>query len=416
MNLTQKRWFLLAESCLVNLCIGSLYAWSVFVSPMTEHLGRISGRRIADLAIIFTVANIVGPVMTLTAGFINDRIGPRLVILAGGFLFGGGMFLSGFASSTGMFMLTYGVIVSLANGMIYSCTVSNVVKFFPDRRGLAGGLATAFYGISSVLVPPVANYLNNVFGVTTTFKILGVVMFAIISPAALFIVRCPPGFMPEGWQPPLNDVRQKDNDKDWKAMIKDPVFYIMILILCCGAFSGLMIISQISPMAQRMIGMNTAAAAFAVSVLALLNVCGRIMAGYLSDKFGIIKILAGAFFLSIIGLVFLFFSGSKDVAQFYGGIACVGFAFGALMGVFPGFTALQFGSKHNSVNYGIIFIGFAVSGYFGPTIMSAIRNATESYRLAFLVAICFTVGGLLLTFIYYRAVKVRITEPFPELG
>jgi hypothetical protein len=100
--------------------------------------------------------------------------------------------------------------------------------------------------------------------------------------------------------------------------------------------------------------------------------------------------------------------GNRDVVLFYGGIACVGFAFGSIIGVFPGFTALQFGSKYNSINYGIIFIGFAVSGYFGPTVMSVVRNASGSYQLAFLAAARFATGGLLLTFIYYRTVKIKI--------
>jgi MFS family permease len=341
----------------------------------------------------------------ITGGFINDRLGPRLVILIGGILFGGGMFLSGFANSPGMLIISYGLGVGLGVGMVYGCTVSNMVKFFPDHCGLAGGLGTASYGISSVLIPPVANFLNTIFGITLTFKILGIVMLVIITAASFFIIPCPSGFIPDGWHLSPGNNQKGRTGKDWKGMLADPIFYVMLLLLCCGAFSGLMVISQAAAVAQRMIGMSVTAAAITVSVLALLNTCGRIAAGFLSDKFGILKILIGVFILSIIGLLVLFFSSTGEVVYLYIGIACVGLAFGSIMGMFPGFTALQFGSTHNSVNYGIIFIGFAVSGFFGPSIMSAIWNNSGSYQPAFLVAIGFASCGVILTFIYRSITK-----------
>jgi MFS family permease len=372
---------------------------------MAEYLSQITGDAVTGLAIVFTVANTVGPVTMISGGFINDRLGPKLVILIGGILFGGGMFLSGFANSPGMLIISYGIGVGLGVGMVYGCTVSNMIKFFPDHRGLVGGLGTASYGISSVLIPPVANFLTTMFGITLTFKILGIVMLVIITAASFFIIRCPPGFVPDGWHLSPDSVRKGGTSKDWKGMLADPIFYVMLFLLCCGAFSGLMVISQAVVVAQRMIGMSMTAAAIVVSVLALLNTSGRIIAGFLSDKFGVVKTLVSVFVLSIIGLLVLFFSRTGDIVSFCIGIACVGLTFGSIMGMFPGFTALQFGSTHNSVNYGIIFIGFAVSGFFGPTIMSAIWNNSGSYQPAFLAAIGFASCGVILTFIYRSITK-----------
>ena len=153
MNLSKRRWIILAMSCLVNMCIGSLYAWSVFANPMAEHLSAVIGEHIAGLSIVFTVANSLGPITMISGGFINDKIGPHGVIFAGGLLFSCGMFLSGLVSTVGMLIVTYGVFIGLAMGLVYGCTISNSVKFFPDRRGFAGGIAAASYGISSVLVP-----------------------------------------------------------------------------------------------------------------------------------------------------------------------------------------------------------------------------------------------------------------------
>jgi MFS family permease len=350
----------------------------------------------------------------ISGGFINDKLGPRGVIFAGGLLFSCGMFFSGFVSSVGMLIVTYGIFIGLAMGLVYGCTISNSVKFFPDKRGFAGGIAAASYGISSVLVPPVANILIQNLGVSATFKILGSTTAIIISAASVFIQRCPPGFVPEGRQTSLPEkpvqggIKELTVDKDWKGMLADPVFYLMLLILLCGAFSGVMVISQVSPMAQRMIGMSVTAAAMAVSTLALLNTCGRLVAGFLSDKFGMVKTLIGIFILSIIGLMLLYFSGIGNSLRFYGGVACVGLAFGSIMGTFPGFTAAQFGSKNNSVNFGIMFIGFALAGYFAPTIMNMVYDKNSSYNMAFLVSVCLAIVGILLSLACASILKKRI--------
>ena len=183
-------------------------------------------------------------------------------------------------------------------------------------------------------------------------------------------------------------------------MLQTPTFYVLISLLTCGAIAGLMCIALASPLAQRMIGMSTAAATAAVSTLALFNVLGRIFAGLISDKIGRINTLALACLLSISGLYLLYISGEGDTQTFYVGISIIGICFGAFMGVFPGFTADQFGAKNNSVNFGIMFSGFAVAGYVGPTIMMSIFNATNSYKGAFLIGIGFSIAGLALTLIY----------------
>jgi MFS family permease len=367
---------------------------------MAEYLSSVIGQQISGLAVVFTVANSIGPVTMISGGFINDKLGPRWVILTGGVLFGWGMFFSGFASSVGVLIVTFGLGCGLGMGLVYGCTVSNTVKFFPDHRGLAGGLCTASYGLSSVIVPPIANSLIQTFGVTATFKILGIFIFVCISILAFFITPCPSDFIPEGWKPAQTTTAKAGKEKNWKGMLFDPAFYIMLLLLCCGAFSGLMVISQASPVAQRTIGMTVTSAAAVVSTLALLNASGRIIAGFLFDKLEIVKILLGIFTLSIIGLLMLYFAEIGTIPQFYVGIVAVGLAFGSIMGVFPAFTAFQFGAKNNSMNYGIMFIGFAAAGIAGPAIMSSIYSLNGSYRSAFIVAICLAISGIVLSVVY----------------
>ena len=229
----------------------------------------------------------------ISGGFINDRLGPRGVLLVGGSMFGVGMMLTGLASSVGGLIVTYGLVLGLGLGMAYGATISNSVKFFPDKKGLVGGIATATYGLSSVIIPPIANAIIQKAGIGNAFLILGGVFLAVILVCSFLVVKCPTGYAPEGYMPPVQAARAGGMDKNWKQMLQDPVFYVMIVMLTCGAFSGLMMTSQASPMAQKMVGMNVSLAATAVSVLALFNAAGRIVAGTLSDRFGRIAVLRG---------------------------------------------------------------------------------------------------------------------------
>lgn len=404
--LTKKRWAVLVASCLINLCIGSLYAWSVFATPMAEYLSGVLGGtalNAGNLAIVFIVANSIGPVTLISGGFINDKFGPKGVIFAGGLLFGAGMIGTGYANSVGMLIVGYGMGCGLGMGLVYGCTISNSVKFFPDKRGLIGGIATASYGISSVVIPPIANALIGSVGVLNAFRFIGIAFIVIICSGAFFIQQCPKGFVPTGYNPSVQQVDSAgETQKNWSQMLKAPVFYVMITMMTCGAVFGLMTISQTSSIAQNMIGMTVASATAAVSVLALFNAAGRVIAGYLSDIIGRINTMTIMLGLAIVGLLLLYFAGEGDVAKFYIGVSIVGLCFGSFMGVYPGFTADQFGAKNNSVNYGIMFIGFALAGYVGPTIMGKIYASTGTYQSAFLVAIGLAVVGLGLSVVYRK--------------
>ncbi len=405
MKTDKKRWLILASICVILLCTGSIYVWSVFASSMTEYFNNVLGLNLTsgDLVIVYTVANSLSPISMISGGWINDRLGPKKVVLLGAVMYGGGMIASGFATGVTYLIVSYGLITGLGIGLIYGTAISTAVKYFPDKRGLIGGITTAVYGMSSVVLPPIVTFIVGKADATVAFKILGVVFLAAIIVCALILEPCPVGYVPKGYVPAVNTAGGKD--MEWKAMIKTPVFYVMMLLLMSGAFSGMMITSQTSAVAQNMIGMTAAAASTAVSVLALFNAGGRVVAGYVSDKIGRINTLTITCAISIIGLMSLYLSGNGTTFSFYLGISIVGLCFGAIMGVFPGFTADQFGARNNSVNYGIMFVGFAFAGYFGPQIMSSIYGQTGQYQNAFLIACGLNVAGVILTFIYRKLKK-----------
>ncbi len=395
MDIMKKRWLILIASCFVTLCVGSLYAWSVFASPMSQYLSELTGREIASLAIVFTVANAVGPITMISGGFFNDRIGPKWVLVAAGILFGLGMIGSGFATSVPMLIVTYGLGVGLGCGMAYGTILSNAVKFFPDKSGFAGGITTACYGGSSIIVPMIATAMLGSMHVTTAFKILGGVMAAIIILSAFVIEAAPAGFT-AGMKTASGSGAPASKDMNWREMLSTGSFYLMLLTLTCGAFAGMMIISQASPIAQQMMSFTPARAAAVVSLLALFNMLGRLASGMLSDRLGALGTMRLTFGVSIIAGIMLFFCKENTTFLFYAGLALAGFGFGSIMGIYPGFTAKTFGRKNNSVNYGIMFIGFALAGILGPMIMNVLKGTTGRYQPAFLAAAALGVVGEIL--------------------
>lgn len=412
-RIMKKRWGILAASCMATLCIGSIYAWSAFSSPMAEYLSECTGREITSLAVIYSVANAIAPVTLICGGYFNDKIGTKGVLIAGALVFGLGMITSGFATSVGMLMITYGLGLGLGQGLVYGVAVTNTVKFFPDKSGFAGGLVTACYGASSIIVPPIASMLAQAYHVTTAFKVIGGVMLAVLFIAAFIIKPCPKDFT-------LGAASQSAGDaKDQKAetapvrsftpaeMLRQPAFYLMLLIMMCGAFSGMMVISQASQIAQEMMGMSASTAALIVSLIAVFNMLGRLASGTLSDKIGAIGTLSITFAASIAAGVLMFAFAAGSAVVFCVCLMIIGFGFGSVMGIYPGFTIRKFGPKHNGVNYGIMYIGFSLAGILGPTIMTKLHESTGHYQPAFLVAAGLVLAGEILLFVLSAVNKKR---------
>lgn len=404
MNLLQKRWLLLAAACLINLCAGSIYAWSVFAPPLAERLSLITGTTVTAgaLAAAFSLANGIAPVPMILGGWVNDRFGPRAIIPAGGIVMGIGFYFAATAETPIALILGYGLGFGLGLGFVYGSSVNTILKFFPDRRGLAGGIATAVYGMSSVLLPPIAHALTEAEGIQTALLMLGGIFTVVIVAGALFLEKCPESFQ-KCFAASSRGRRSAGDECDWRGMLRAKRFPPMVLLMLCGAIPGMMIISHCWSLAKDAAGLDAAAASAAVSMLALANVFGRLLAGALSDKFGRLSSLSGALILTIAATVLLSLSSPEAPIFFYAGILAIGLAFGAFMGIYPGFTAEEFGTKHNSVNYGIMFSGFAVAGFVGPLAMSMLKSAGMNYQTICLLTTTLAVLGLLFARLFARA-------------
>lgn len=398
-TLSKRRWLILFFSCLINLCIGSMYAWSSLSAPMAQELN-------ANLSSVFATANAVSFITMIIGGLLNDKYGPRWVMVVGGIMFGAGMFVSGLAQSVTHLILSYGLGVGWGMSLVYGCTISNTIKFFPDKRGMVGGLTTASYGISSVIFAPLADWISGFVGARMTFMILGGVFLVVICAGSFLMSKCPVGFLPTGFVPPAQTAAKKAEDVTPLKMLKMPVFYIMLIMLTCGGTFGLMIISNAKGLALGMTSVSTSVATLFVSVLCLFNTAGRLVAGTLSDKLGRIRTLVFALVIALVGLITLYIcSATGSVALFAIGVMLIGVCFGTFMGVFPGFCTDQFGAKYNTVNYGIMWIGFSAAGIVGPSVLTAVHNATDSYQGAFVIAFAMALLGLGLTVLYSKLTK-----------
>lgn len=409
--LTRRRWSVLAACCLANLCVGAVYAWSVFAGPMAEHLNALHGTALnaADLSIAFSIANGIAFLTMIAGGFLDRKIGARRIIFIGVFAFGVGFILSGMAGSVAVLVLGFGVISGLANGFAYVCTVTNSVKFFPDRKGMIGGISTASFGIGSVIVPPAANALNRLFGVNASFIILGGVICVLSFVCYAIILDCPDGFVPVGYKEKTDaDHGSSDADKTTGQMLRDPMFYLMLAMLFIGSTLGLMVISEASGIAQSMIGMNATSAAMVVSALALCNTGGRILAGWLSDRIGRVNAILLVFGAAALTSGATYCSGAvRSTGLFCVGLCFMGLCYGSFMGIYPGFTSDRFGLKYSSMNYGVMFVGFSSAGFAGPMLMKAIYGATGAYNMAFVYAAALSAAGILLTCLYKKLARSR---------
>ncbi len=406
MNLLKKRWLLLAAACVINLCAGSIYAWSVFAPPLAERLSLITGTAVTagSLAAAFSLANGIAPIPMILGGWINDRFGPRAIIPAGGIVMGIGFYLAARAATPLELILGYGLGFGLGLGFVYGSSVNTTLKFFPDHRGLAGGIATAVYGLSSVILPPVAHALIETEGIEAALLTLGGVFTVVIAAGGLLLEKCPDAFAKQ-FTAAAAGKRMAAEECDWRGMLRSTRFPPMAALMLCGAIPGMMIISHCWSLAKDVVGLDAAAASAMVSMLALANVFGRLLVGALSDKFGRLASLSGALILTILATVLLSLSDQNAHLLFSAGILAIGLSFGAFMGIYPGFTAEEFGAKNNSVNYGIMFSGFSVAGFAGPMAMNMLKEAGMSYQTICLLAGTLAILGLGFAYLFARAKK-----------
>jgi OFA family oxalate/formate antiporter-like MFS transporter len=383
-----SRWWRVVGGLSMNLALGSLYAWSVFVAPLEKEFGW----KRAQTSTVFTIAVVVFALSFILAGRLQDKKGPFWVSITGGVLVSLGFFLSAYTSSLNYLYICFGVLGGIGNGFGYATPIPIMAKWFPDRRGLAVGLAVAGYGGGSAIFGPLAgNWLIPTYGWRTTFMILGAVFFVMTMIGAFLLKNPPVGYRPSGWTPaPAARAAATSYEFTPGEMVKTPAFYFMWVAYALGTSAGLMVISQLVPFARSK-GVPLALATTAILIGAVGNAGGRILSGWMSDALGRLNVLRLMIAISAVAMVVLPHTGAIAAVPvfMYVVVFIVYWCYGTQLSVNGSATSDFWGTKNAGINYGLLFTAWGVAGIIGPRIGGVLFDKYKNYQAAFYWA-----GGL----------------------
>jgi OFA family oxalate/formate antiporter-like MFS transporter len=387
-----SRWWRVVGGLSMNLALGTLYGWSVFVAPLEKQFGW----KRADTSMVFTIAVIVFALTFVAAGRIQDKIGPLYCSLAGGILVSLGFYLCAYTTSLTYLFICFGVIGGLGNGFGYATPIPVMAKWFPDKRGLAVGLAVGGYGAGSAIFGPLSQLkLIPNYGLPATFQILGAIFFVMTMAGALLLKNPPAGYRPAGWAPAASSKHGvAPREFSPGEMLRTPTFYLMWVGYALGCSAGLMVISQLVPFAKSV---GIAAAALSTMTLvvgAFGNASGRILSGWMSDKLGRINVLRTMIGISAIAMPALYAVGS-NVGALYVAVFVVYWCYGTQLSVNGAAASDLWGTRNAGINYGLLFTAWGVAGIIGPRIGGVMYDRYHNYQAAFYSAAALAAVALL---------------------
>jgi OFA family oxalate/formate antiporter-like MFS transporter len=378
-----SRWWRVVGGMSMNLALGTLYAWSIFVAPLEKEFGW----KRAQTSTVFGIAVVVFALTFIVAGRLQDKYGPFKISLIGGILVSLGFFLCSYTHSLNWLYVCFGVIGGLGNGFGYATPIPVMAKWFPDKRGLAVGLAVGGYGGGSAIFGPLANLkLIPAYGVHTTFQILGVI-FLIMTVFGAFLLRNPPaGYKPAGWTPaPASKSAATTYEFSPSETLRTPAFYFMWVAYALGTLAGLMVISQLVPFAKSMKIPGEALQTLTIFVGAVGNASGRILSGWMSDAIGRLNVLRLMIGISMVAMPILYLVGG-NVALLYVVVFVVYWCYGTQLSVNGAAASDFWGTKNAGINYGMLFTAWGVAGYFGSKIGGQMYDKYHNYQMAFYTA------------------------------
>jgi MFS family permease len=385
-----SRWMVPPAALCIHLCIGQVYAFSVFNLPMTRLLGITRPApgdwTLTELGWIFTLAIFFLGVSAAVLGRWVEEGGPRRAMLSAALCFGGGFLLAAagvYAHDIWIIYLGYGALGGVGLGLGYISPVSTLIKWFPDRPGMATGMAIMGFGGGALIASPLSVWLMSRFssadhiGVAETFLVLGAVyvLFMMVGAA---LVRIPPaGWRPAGWSPPAQAPKlvTSANVYVYRAL-RTPQFWLIWWVLCLNVTAGIGVLGQASAMSQEMFPgkVSAVAAAGFVGLMSLFNMAGRFLWASASDLMGRKTTYFCFFALGIvlyalvpttgrIGSVGLFVLCFLVIISMYGG----GFS------TVPAYLKDMFGTRYVGAIHGMLITAWSAAGVIGPVLVNYLR-------------------------------------------
>lgn len=402
-----KAWQVVIAGIVVNLCLGCLYAWSVWVKYLTDEalmtqqgwapLTAEQASNPASLCILFFA------LLMIPGGRIQDRYGPKIAASIGGLGIGIGLLIAGATKSYTGVLIGYGIFGGIGMGVGYAAPTPAALKWFgPHKRGFIAGLVVGGYGLAAFYVAPLADWLITSYSMSTSFYVLGVGYLIVILIAAQFLAWPEPGYVPP--QPPATAVSAAkaaaQTRHDWSAgeVLRTWQLYALVIMFCINTQAGLLLIGH----AAKMISVVMAAGYLLVSWGAVFNSLGRVGTGIISDKIGrsntlILNYIAAAVIMFLLPYLF----SIKNIPLLF--LACaIGFwCYGGGLTLFPSFTADFFGPKNLGINYGLVFVGWGL-GSFMPKLAGRIYDRYQSYDYAFYIAGVLLIIGIVIALVTKR--------------
>jgi MFS family permease len=400
MEAERGRWVLVLLGMIINLCLGSIYSWSVFVTPLTNYFVNAGLQVTAnDVLLPFSVfLAFFAMAMPLTGRFIESH-GPRKVTIAGGILTGLGWLLASFVTSVPMLYLVYGVIGGIGVGVAYGVPVAVAARWFPDRRGLAVGLALLGFGFSAFFTANVAGWLIGAFGVMQTFRIFGIAFLVLIVLLALPLTFPPKDWKPAGWTPPSLKPGEAVCEMNRSQMVRTTGFYALWVCYFIGCLAGLMAIGIAKPVGTEVVHIDSALATMLVGFFAIFNGGGRPLFGSLTDRLNPRNTALVSFILIALGSLLMW--QLPTVPAYIIAFAILWGCLGGWLAIAPTTCASYFGTCDYPRCYGLVFLAYGGGAIAGPQLAGLIRTSTGSYLGVFpyvmiLAAIGFLVALLLM--------------------
>ncbi|HTC87836.1 MAG TPA: OFA family MFS transporter [Bryobacteraceae bacterium] len=380
---TSNRWLIPIGAVLVHICIGSVYAWSTFNRPI-HALFPNDPWWFSPPYTTFSTALILLGLSAAFGGPWVERRGPRVAATAAAVLFGAGLVIGGIGLALKQSFLVFlgmGVIGGMGCGLGYIAPVSTLVKWFPDRRGMATGMAIMGFGGGAFLAGYLNVYFMNMFGVARTIGPLGVVYFIIMMTGARLLHRPPEGWLPEGWSPPahrnkmITSLRLSRNEA-----IQTVQFYLLWAILFINVTAGIGILAQASPMMQDMFQKTALQAAAVVSLISLFNAGGRFFWASFSDYIG----RRNTYITFFVIQVFLFLlipslAGRGEWAIFEAALFVVFTMYGGGFATIPAFLADMFGADNVGAIHGVLLTAWSAAAIAGPVIITELSSNAKAH-------------------------------------
>lgn len=399
-SLQTSRWNIAVAAIVMQVCLGTVYAWSVFKKPlMAAHGWTETATQIVFMICIGAIG-----ICAAFGGVLMDKKGPRLVATLGGMLFGLGTIIAAYANYTGnlwVLYLGFGVIGGAGNGLAYVTPIATLIRWFPDKRGLVTGLAVMGFGVGAFVMGRIAPAMINQAGITRTWFILGSVFLVITVAMARFFKNPPKDWMPKEFVPKANGASIPINSWTFSEAFSSRQWWMLWTVFFLNIFAGIGLLSQLSPMAQEIQkklisdpSRLAVAGGMVVSIASLFNGLGRLFWAWLSDGIGR-KTVFIIMFVST-ALLYLALPHMSNEMVFVIVVSYLLACYGGGFSVMPALVADSFGPAHVGRIYGAILTAWGAAGVAGPLVFARLKDSAIYVSAAMLIV------GLLITIAYKK--------------